>query len=415
VILNLYRYPEEARNDLLKILNAISGRLWIPHQVALEYQENRLSVIADQRKKFNEVRQVLQRSQNTLSTDLGRLQLKERHSTINPDTLLDKVNQAFEEFRKVLDESEQKQPDVSTPDNLRDEIDTLLKGKIGAPPQSQAELDKLNEEGQRRYEYHRPPGYMDKEEKLEPGVYRYGDLVHKRKYGDLILWQQIIEAAKTNENFKHLIFVTDDDKEDWWWIVESQGKKTIGPRPELVEEISSKAGVLSFYMYNSEHFIKYAKEHLKIEIQDKSIEQARDIALFATETYEPDLRLSNVFEITNKYFDDSSEPQKIVIRFTNSGTDLIQVKKILYSDTGLGLPASAISTPYGKESQGRHNISFNQSNSEVLPGKDFYVELYLAQIWKREDINKWAGKWGYLRIYATKGASSEVIEGFYSI
>jgi hypothetical protein len=377
VILNLYRYPAKARNDLLKILNEISGRLWIPYQVALEYQENRLRVIGEQRKKFSEVKEILTKIQNTLETNLGNLQLKKRHSSIKPDDLLKKVKADFDEFLESLEASEQKQPNVSDHDTLRDEIDTLLEGRIGAPPQSQEELDKLYQEGQKRFEAKWPPGYMDEREKSEPETYVYGGLVYKRKYGDLILWHQIIEAAKTHNEFKYLIFVTDDDKEDWWWIVDSQGKKTIGPRPELVEEISSKAGVVLFYMYSSERFTKFAKEYLKIEVQDKSIEQIRDIA----EVEKRKFKLRDGFEITNKSFDDTSDPQKIVIRFTNTGYDPIQVRKILYSDKGLGLPQSALSTSYQKESRGRYNIPFNPSQSEVLPGENFFVELHLAQIW----------------------------------
>ena len=47
VLLNLYRYSEESRNDFIKVLHKIETRLWIPHQVALEFQENRTKVIEE--------------------------------------------------------------------------------------------------------------------------------------------------------------------------------------------------------------------------------------------------------------------------------------------------------------------------------------------------------------------------------
>ena len=47
VLLNLYRYPEEARNEFLNLMGNISNRLWIPNQVGLQFQQNRLSVIAE--------------------------------------------------------------------------------------------------------------------------------------------------------------------------------------------------------------------------------------------------------------------------------------------------------------------------------------------------------------------------------
>jgi len=42
ILLNFYRYSEETCKDIFNnILVKIQDRLWIPHQVALEFQENR--------------------------------------------------------------------------------------------------------------------------------------------------------------------------------------------------------------------------------------------------------------------------------------------------------------------------------------------------------------------------------------
>ena len=59
VLLNLYRYPEKAREDLARILEHIKSQLWVPHQAALEYQENRLKVIAEQKSRYRKVRNCL--------------------------------------------------------------------------------------------------------------------------------------------------------------------------------------------------------------------------------------------------------------------------------------------------------------------------------------------------------------------
>jgi hypothetical protein len=134
-------------------------------------------------------------------------------------------------------------------------------------------------EGKRRYEEKRPPGYVDaaKAKLADQTVYLYGGLVYKREYGDLIIWNQIINKAK-GDQIKSIILLTDDEKADWWWRVESKGKKTIGPRPELIEEVSSKGEVSLFYMYNSERFMQFAKAQLGIEVKQESIDQVRDIA-----------------------------------------------------------------------------------------------------------------------------------------
>ena len=286
VLLGLYRYPKTASEDLLKIIGAISERLWVPYQVGLEYQENRLTVVAEQRKRFHEVRKVLKDSENKLKAELGKLQLRERHSTIDPDEFIQKIHSVFDEFLKELNHLESTQPDVDSHDQLRDRIDSLLKGKIGPPPANQEELEQIYREGESRYEQERPPGYMDKNkedefiQKGEKVAYRYNGLSFQRKYGDLILWKQLVKEAKQNDRFKSILLVTDDDKEDWWRKVKpvnSRKEKSIGPRPELVSEMLNETKTESFYMYSSSEFMKLAERYLNIDVKEESIKQVQDI------------------------------------------------------------------------------------------------------------------------------------------
>jgi PIN domain-containing protein len=273
VLLNLYRYPKDAALDLLKTFSQVKDRLWIPHQAALEYQENRLSIIAEQLSKFNEVRSVLADSLKSLRAEVGKLQLQKRHSSIAVDAFLEKISHAFAEFTSRLDELEKEQPRVSDADKLRESVDKLLQGRVGPQPEDQAGLDKIYEIGRRRYAEKRPPGYLDEGKK---GEYLYGGLTFHKQFGDLLIWEQILEAA-SKRKYKHLVFITDDEKEDWWWIIDSKGKKTIGPRPELVEEIKRRAGVSAFYMYSSERFLSYASEYLGTKVKPDTIDQVREV------------------------------------------------------------------------------------------------------------------------------------------
>lgn len=279
VLLNLYRYPKQASDDLLKVLEQLSNRLWIPHQAALEYQENRLAVISEQVKRFDDVRKVLKNAENNLSEELSRLQLRKRHSTIDPDDFLEKVKGEFSKFEASLNQLEKDQPDIFSEDVLRNKIDRLLGAKVGNPfPFS--ELEKVYQEGKTRYEHKCPPGYEDvtkgKSGEKERQFYFCNGLTISREYGDLILWFQIINEVKTR-GIKYVVFVTDDEKEDWWWIAESKGKKTIGPRPELIDEIKHKADISLFHMYNSERFLQCAKKYLDVKIEPESVKQVQEI------------------------------------------------------------------------------------------------------------------------------------------
>lgn len=70
-----------------------------------------------------------------------------------------------------------------------------------------------------------------------------------------------------------IIIVTDDVKEDWWWRHEG---KIVGPSPELVDEIRSKAGV-DFYMYVSDQFMEYAREYLNQQVDQGAIDEIREV------------------------------------------------------------------------------------------------------------------------------------------
>jgi len=93
-------------------------------------------------------------------------------------------------------------------------------------------------------------------------------------YGDLIIWKQIIVKAK-DDNIDTVIFITDDVKEDWWYILDSNGKKEIGVRAELREEIYRESNISSFEVLRTTDFMKSGKEFLELDVDEKSIAEAK--------------------------------------------------------------------------------------------------------------------------------------------
>ncbi len=72
-------------------------------------------------------------------------------------------------------------------------------------------LDKIYEEGAVRYVNEIPPGYKDghkTEEFLNRGV------LYKSKFGDLILYKQILKFS-LDTKIKNVIFISEDSKKDW--------------------------------------------------------------------------------------------------------------------------------------------------------------------------------------------------------
>ncbi|SRR5713101_4891393 len=278
VLLNLYRYQSSTRDELLNVLGQLSGRIWIPHHVALEFQRNRLKIIAEQNRRFSEVRRTIEKARATLVADLEKLQLQKRHSLINPQPLTSGFEKLVNEFLAELDRLQETQQKLSAPDPLKEKIEAIFDGRVGAAPKDQTEIDELYKQAEVRFKFKIPPGYQDTDkDKDEPDEHIHGGIIYKRKYGDYLVWQQLLSHAKA-ANSKSVIFVTDDGKDDWWRKIDSDGPKTIGPRPELIEEARLSASVESFLMYSPEGFLKYAKEFLKAQVSEETLKEVRDVS-----------------------------------------------------------------------------------------------------------------------------------------
>lgn len=261
VLLNIYRYSPATCDTLISIFKEISERLWIPHQAASEYHNQRLNVIGQQESAYENIKSELRNLQKKNEQQLNSFS---QHPFINVKKFTDMMKDTLTEIENELDECKKKHPNLLDTDELRDNITTLFRGKVGTSylPDKLKELYDL---GGKRYENEIPPGFLDEGK---------GD---EKKFGDLIIWFQVIEYAKSNK--KPIVFITDDRKEDWW--LKFKGK-TIGPRPELIDEIYSEAGV-DFYMYQTEQFMTFAQKFIKGVVNKEAIEEIQEIKQFDEE------------------------------------------------------------------------------------------------------------------------------------
>lgn len=253
------------------VMEKLVGQTWIPNQVAFEYHSNRLGVISEQKQRFRETRDLVEKTVKSLETEISKLQLKKRHSTIDPSSLLSTVQGAAETIIRELSEQESNHLDVTDADSILDRLTTLIGSNVGSPPTDQEWIHKLENEGKSRYENCIPPGYCDRS-KDDDRACLPGGLTYSRRYGDLLLWKQLIchcSDVKTTQ----LVLVIDDEKEDWWQII---GSKRIGPRPELRDEIMRSTSVQSFAMMSSERFAKTFSELLNIDLRATTITELED-------------------------------------------------------------------------------------------------------------------------------------------
>lgn len=163
VLLDLYRLPDQSRSELVETIEKISDQLWIPFQVALEFQRSRLNVIFSERKRTEDVLSSMQRITDELRDKINNLQIEKRDIVIEDGGLLRELEAAHEGIKKKIEAVRAKQTDISSDDPIRDRLDKILNGKVGRPPKDQAELDHLTREGDERYQNKVPPGFQDSE------------------------------------------------------------------------------------------------------------------------------------------------------------------------------------------------------------------------------------------------------------
>jgi hypothetical protein len=258
VLLNLYRYTEGTRQALISILESVKDRIWIPHQAALEYHRNRIKVIKKQEDAYKNVKDILSSCFNKIKNDLEQVYKNGRHPLISCDDFLNKLTKYFEEYKSDIDKLEGKHPNLIFEDPIKNNLTGLFEGRVCDPLKTEEE-QRIIKEGEGRYKKEIPPGYKDNH-KESP-----------ERYGDLILWFQIINHAKKRN--KPIIFITDDRKEDWWY---RPYDKTIGPRPELINEIVFMANI-QFYMYSADPFMKRAGQYLDHKVNDQAIKEVENI------------------------------------------------------------------------------------------------------------------------------------------
>lgn len=267
MLLHVYEYSPDTRVRFFETLSRLQERIWIPYQVAFEYQRRRMKVIIRQKDSYKSASKQLDRALQFLKDNLEPYR-KDKHAFIDTEELISKVTQEIANTRTEIQKAGSKHPDYKNRDPLRENLDELFTGRVGSPYDKETSKKKY-EEAQYRLENEIPPGFEDNnKDSLD-------------RYGDIIVWFQLIDFASSKK--KPLIFVTDDVKKDWW-IPQEESYGIRRPRPELIQEMYLETGML-FHMYEGFSFMDEAQQFLKLEAKPEVIEEIKEIGQQDTETF----------------------------------------------------------------------------------------------------------------------------------
>lgn len=253
ILLNFYRYSEDTKREMIKILTNLKERLWIPYQIAKEYFKNKNNVMVNSYDEYTKLSDSLRKLFDNSIKEINMKKTSQLKSKSEVVKILEESKKRVEDL--LLKEREDKKPTFEE-NKVEDKIIELFNKSTGADF-SEEEYVTLKEEGQRRIKNKIPPGYKD-DKKEENGDY-------------YIFYSMIKKSEQMNKDF---IYITDDVKEDWFNII--NGEKH-GGRYELLNEFYKETGNL-LMIYTSDGFVKaYNKNIAKQKTDERFVDELINI------------------------------------------------------------------------------------------------------------------------------------------
>lgn len=270
VLLNFYDMADEQIDEFFKVLDKLlevaNNRIWLPYHVALEFHRRCNELVYKKTEKINIILEKLDNYKNLVIKNLEDFdEFGEDFADVKSDLIL-KAEQYSQDIFEKMNEQLTQLP-THTNDLIRDKIINFFDDKVGMP-HTKEWLEKELDEADTRLKNKVPPAYSDSSKN---NMFRHNNIDYKQKFGDLIIWKEIIKYAK-EKTFNTVFFITDDIKPDWCSIHETKGQTKniiVGARAELKEEIFNLAGVENFEIFQPHKFLEYSSRFIRIEVSDE--------------------------------------------------------------------------------------------------------------------------------------------------
>ncbi len=268
ILLYLYKCSFNASKNIIDLLNKVKDKVIIPNRVYEEYISHKGSEQDKIDKKYDTFTKDLKNQVDGLKRKVGS-SISESRKYEFPDcdaletginTWIDKIKTSIAAYESSLSsEKQNKSIQIANVEQIIQYWDDQQ--RIRQKP-SITEILEYIKEGEIRYRYKMPPGYMDEDkDKPEKGE---TDSFEKRirKYGDLFVWKEILNVGSSAGRNK-VLFLTNDVKEDWW-VLKGEQKDVVRMRDELLEEYGTIVGNNNIEFINLSKFYELFSDYYKI-------------------------------------------------------------------------------------------------------------------------------------------------------
>ena len=252
ILLYLYKCSFNSSQNIVELLNKVKDKIVVPYRVYEEYMAHKDGEQAKTDKKYDSFTKDLKSQVKEVNGKMsGSISESRKYGFPNCDQLeirikayLEKISEAISDYETSLSsEKQQKSVQIANVEQL------IQLWKTDAKILEKPDIIQIMEfvkEGEFRYRYKMPPGYMDEEEKdkqVKKDSSKDNFAGRIRKYGDLFVWKAILKIGSESTPETTILFLTNDVKEDWWVLRgEANNKETVRMRDELLEEYSAVTG-----------------------------------------------------------------------------------------------------------------------------------------------------------------------------
>ncbi|RBS27855.1 hypothetical protein EB09_00705 [Enterococcus faecium] len=268
-LLDIIQLPTTVSKKYIEALEKVKDNIYIPYLTALEFNFKKSSIKKEKIKKIKAYKDTVTNSVSAVEKAITTIDLVDKSEKEEFITELVDVTKDYSE--KLVNLIEEKIESIITKEEveLYDKLIQIIEEKIG-DKYTQEWISSVEEEGKERYEKKIPPGFNDTgKEDENDSIRRYGDIEYQRKYGDLLIWKDIIKYSKNSDKLgKKVIFVTNDGKSDKKVdLLYKVHNLTVGPNIHLMNELQVEASK-EFHILNNLRFVQLANNLSDVEMNE---------------------------------------------------------------------------------------------------------------------------------------------------
>lgn len=259
IYLDLLRYSKETSRNLLLMYANLQDKIWVPNQVRYEFEKNITSVeqkrLSNAKKSITEMKNAINLCNDAVIKQMNFF-IKYKFNQANETT--SKITSDLNSIKKIIELYGENYILDNSSGFLNKEVVIEFFNSVSLSNLekiSQNDLFNIYKDGDLRYKYKIPPGYMD-DPKNNSNSQKDGVEI----FGDLVMWNEIMKYGRDINN--PIIFVTSDTKEDWFRL---KKKKPVAPREELLKEYSEQTDGNQICIITSEKFVEYIGDVLQID------------------------------------------------------------------------------------------------------------------------------------------------------